>query len=213
VGGDRGVGTGARVRIARAAWWHGVLRNWLSLRRQPLEDQWSRAATPVILPEWLGAQFLRDHPTVADNQLALVQFAFLQWVRIEGRNPGGHTIPSRAVLDMFALLRGDDKQWTAFCQALPLGDHLLTAPREWDVWNAADRHDARALRATWSDAMLDEYRTDNLPTLFWVDEVCCLPGAAQVHPTCVDSPCRSEPPVVCLHFDLSAPWTAGGSGG
>src|SRR3954451_17365232 len=98
--GDRRVGSGARV--ARASWWHGVLRSWFSLRRQPLEDLWSHVATPAILPEWLGAQFLRDHPTVSDNQLALIQFAFLQWVRIEGRNPGGHTIASRAVLDMFA---------------------------------------------------------------------------------------------------------------
>jgi hypothetical protein len=207
---DGQVQKGSQAPIALTSWLHRILRDWFSLRPEPLDDEWTRTVTSLVFPEWSGARFLRDHPSVVLQQLGLVQYAFLQWLRIEGRHPGGHAIPSRAVLDMFDLLRSDDDQWTLFCEGLPPGEQVLTPPRSWDVWNPADRGDLAALRVTWAHAMQDEYRTDNLPTLFWVDEVCGLPGAAQIYPTCIDSPCRSEPPVVCLHCDTSASPTIGG---
>ncbi len=123
---NRSLAAVGQARIAGGSWWHHLLRRWFDSRPRPLDDQWTRAATPVVLPESLGTQFLRDHPTVALNQLALVQSAFLQWVRIEGRNPGGHAIPSHAVLEMFALLRREEEQWMLFCCALPLNGRLLS---------------------------------------------------------------------------------------
>ena len=89
----------------------------------------------------------------------------MQWVRIEGRSPGTHKLPSRAVEALWRALRPNERDWETFCNSLDMKlDAGLDALTHW-----VPDDDSEPMRATWSDAFDDEVPFTGYPTLFIVD--------------------------------------------
>ena len=96
-----------------------------------------------------------------------VEQALWQWVRIEGRSPGTHALPSRAVEALWRTLRRDEGDWEAFRDSL--GIELDAGLDESTRWIPDE--DSESMRATRSDAFADELPFAGDPMLFTVDGV------------------------------------------
>src|SRR4051812_33403595 len=90
---------GERVRGA----WSG----WTAAAHRVMNDR-SKVKRPQYLPDSVSLAFAQAHPSVtAWNQMALIDQAFVQWLRLEAWEPG-HAVPSRSVVDVHTLLRADE---------------------------------------------------------------------------------------------------------
>ena len=130
-----------------------------------IEDDWSEAASRAVIPDGAVERFGAEHPEVSAKGTRRVEWALLQWVRIEGRSPGTHELPSRAVEALWRSLRSDEGDWEIFRDSLGLELHPgLDALTHW-----VPDDDSEPMRATWSDAFDDELPFAGFPALFIVD--------------------------------------------
>ena len=130
-----------------------------------IEDDWSEAASRAVIPDGAVERFGAEHPEVSAKGTRRVEWALLQWVRIEGRSPGTHELPSRAVEALWRSLRSDEGDWEIFRDSLGLELHPgLDALTHW-----VPQDDSEPMRATWSDAFDDELPFAGFPALFIVD--------------------------------------------
>ena len=140
--------------------------NPISRQRAPgIEDAWSDATSNAVIPEGAVERFRTEHPEVSAKGTRRVQQALLQWVRIEGRSPGTHKLPSRAVEALWRALRLNERDWETFCNSLDMKlDAGLAVLTHW-----VPDDDSEPMRATWSDTFDDEVPFTGHPTLFIVD--------------------------------------------
>jgi hypothetical protein len=130
-----------------------------------IEDDWSEAASRAVIPDAAVARFRAEHPEVSAKGTRRVERALLQWVRIEGRSPGTHELPSRAVEALWRSLRSNEGDWEIFRDSLGLELHPgLDALTHW-----VPDDDSEPMRATSSDAFDDELPAAGFPALFIVD--------------------------------------------
>ncbi len=73
------------------------LRYWLNESPSGIKDDWSEATSRAEIPVAALKRFWTEHPEVLSKGSHRVEQALWQWVRIEGRSPGTHALPSRAV--------------------------------------------------------------------------------------------------------------------
>jgi hypothetical protein len=185
---------GLSVRVRRR--W----RNWTQLNMQPIEDNWSAVTHGYELPSLVMDSFARAHPEVPPEALPIVESAFLQWVRIEGRMPG-HAQPSVAVDSLWQLFVADGTAWARFTRdvgiALPYRPMQTPTPRRYRY-----RLDPvlEALASTFWDAVVDEQPL-MLPALFYADEACGIDRGNLYQRCCVESPC-AEPDRTCFHWSF-----------
>jgi hypothetical protein len=178
------------VRVRRA--W----RNWTQLNVQPVEDDWSAVTLGYKIPSAVMNSFAQDHPEVTPDALRIVESAFLQWVRIEGRKPG-HAQPSVAVDSLWQLFIADETAWTEFTH-----DVGITMPYR-PMQTPAPTHDRsdpvmEALASTFWDAVVDEQPL-MLPALFRADEACEIESGNKYQRCCVKWPCE-ETDRTCFHW-------------
>jgi len=183
-------------RRARAA---EKLHYWYQATPAGIQDEWSEATSRVVIPESVLERFRTEHPEVSAKGSHRVVEAFLQWVRVEGRSPGTHELPSFAVEEFWRSLRRDDDDWEVFCDSLRIEvDAGLDGVTHW-----VPDDDSEAMRVTWSEAFDDEVPLTGYPTLFIVDRevgitdpMVDLPDAdAAPSPTTFDiyEPARTDP--------------------
>jgi len=70
------------------------------------KDDWSEATSRAVIPVAALERFWTEHPEVSARGSRRVELALWQWVRIEGRSPGTHALPSRAVELIIDTQRG-----------------------------------------------------------------------------------------------------------
>jgi hypothetical protein len=180
------------VRLRRA--W----RNSMRLNVQPIEDDWSSATNGYKIPSAILDSFARDHPEATTDATPIVEAAFLQWVRIEGRKPG-HAQPSVAVDSLWQSFVADGTAWATFTHdvgtASPYRPMQTPPPRRY-----RDRSDPvfEALASTFWDAVVDEQPL-MLPALFYADEAAGIEPGNLYQRCCVESPC-AEPDRTCFHW-------------
>ena len=89
-----------------------VLRERRQRARRPLLDGWAVLTADTTMPSGLAVRFTDQFPEVDAERIGLVWDAFLQWLRIEGRNhPRRHGMPSRSVDALLNMLRSDSDSW------------------------------------------------------------------------------------------------------
>lgn len=108
------------ARRERAA---AKMRYWYGESPSGIEDDWSEATVRAVIPDGAVERFRTGHPEVSAKGSRRVERALLQWVRIEGRSPGTHELPSRAVEALWRSLRGDEVDWEIFRDSLGLELH------------------------------------------------------------------------------------------
>ena len=128
----------------------------------------------------------------------LVWDAFLQWLRIEGRNyPTAHAMPASSVEALLSMLRSDPGAWNQLREAWPVNlDHLFADPP--GLWMPGDA--SEPLRATWSDAFNEEPPKSRTPLLFRVDADVAITEARTYQAFCKQADCAPPGPVICLHL-------------
>ena len=141
------------------------LRYWYQMTPAGIQDDWSEATSRTVIPEGALERFRSEHPEVSAKGARRVVEALLQWVRVEGRSPGTHELPSYAVEEFWSSLRRDEGDWEVFCDSL--GIELDAGLDELTHWVPDD--DSEPMRATWSEAFDDEVPLTGYPTLFTVD--------------------------------------------
>ncbi|HVQ18433.1 MAG TPA: hypothetical protein VMT27_05275 [Actinomycetes bacterium] len=141
------------------------LRYWYQATPAGIQDDWSAATSGAVIPEAALERFRTGHPEVSAKGAHRVEQALLQWVRVEGRSPGAHELPSFAVEELWRSLRRDEGDWEVFCDSL--GIELDAGLDELTHWVPDD--DSEPIRATWSEAFDDEVPLTGYPTLFIVD--------------------------------------------
>jgi hypothetical protein len=171
-------------RLSRRARAAAKLRHWYEVTPAGIQDDWSGATSRCVLPEGALARFRTEHPEVSTTGARRVEEALLQWVRIEGRRPGTHDLPSRAVEALWKSLRQDESAWETFRDSLGIELHAdLDAVTHW-----VPDDDSEPMRATWSDAFDDEVPFAGCPTLFIVD------GEVGIADPTIELPAWENPP-------------------
>ncbi len=175
-------------------------RKWMQINMQPLEDDWSAATHGYRIPSTVMDSFARAHPEVAPEALPVVESAFLQWVRIDGRNPG-HAQPSVAVDSLWQLFGADETTLRRSIDdlgiALPYRPMQTPPPRRYRYrWDPV----LEALASTFWDAVVDEQPL-MLPALFYVDEASGIERGNLYQRCCVESPCE-ETDRTCFHWSF-----------
>lgn len=142
------------------------LRYWYQETPDGIQDDWSEATSRAVIPYAARDRFRSAHPAVSMKGTRRVEEGLLQWVRIEGRSPGTHELPSQAVEALWRCLRSDEDDWAVFRDSLGIElDAGLDAVTRW-----IPDDDSELMRATWSDAFDDELPLTGYPTLFILDE-------------------------------------------
>ena len=93
------------------------LRYWYQATPAGIQDDWSEATSGAVIPEAARERFRTEHPEVSAKGARRVEQALLQWVRVEGRSPGAHELPSFAVEELWRSLRRDEGDWEVFCDS------------------------------------------------------------------------------------------------
>ena len=128
------------------------LRYWYQATPAGIQDDWSEATSGAVIPEAALERFRTAHPEVSAKGARRVGEALLQWVRVEGRRPGAHELPSFAVEELWRSMRRDEGDWEVFCDSL--GTELDAGLDELTHWVPDD--DSEPMRATWSEAFDDD---------------------------------------------------------
>ena len=98
-----------------------VLRERRERGSRSLLDGWAVLAANTSLPPAVAARFAEHFPAVGAGGVALVWQAFLQWLRIEGRNyPTAHAMPARSVDALLSMLRSDQSAWNQLRETWPV---------------------------------------------------------------------------------------------
>jgi hypothetical protein len=141
------------------------LHYWYQATPRGIEDDWSEATSRAVIPDRAVEQFRTEHPAVSAKRAGRVEQALLQCLRIEGRSPGTHELPSHAVEALWCSLRRDEGHLETFRDSLGIElDVGLDALTHW-----VTDDDSEPMRVTWSDAFDDELPLTGYPTLFTVD--------------------------------------------
>ena len=174
-----------------------VLRERRQRARRPLLDGWAVLTADTTMPSGLAVRFTDQFPEVDAERIGLVWDAFLQWLRIEGRNhPRRHGMPSRSVDALLNMLRSDSDSWDDLRREWPVNlDYLFVLHR--GLWLPGD--DLDPLRATWSDAFNDEPPKSQTPLLFRVDADVGIADARTYQACCQGRGCNPPARVICLH--------------
>src|SRR4051794_2507767 len=112
----------AGVDVPRPAWLkraRRATRSWFRIGLDPISDHWSAVTEHLTVPTAVLTRLHETQPEVPVNGLYVVVAAFMQWVRIEGRQ-AGHAQPSVAVDSLWRLFAADEGSWQTFCQDLGL---------------------------------------------------------------------------------------------
>jgi hypothetical protein len=167
------------------------LRYWYTIDPDPIKDRWSEATEGVAIPSGAVLRFLDEHPEVRAKDVAHVEKALLQWVRIEGRTPESHELPSLAVERLWAALRVDHADWSRFCSALVVQlPERLDEQTRWVLDEDSDQ-----MRATFSDGIDDERPFVDIPILFLVDARIGIKARDRLEPaSSEDDSSPEEPP-------------------
>lgn len=175
-----------------------VLRERRERGSRSLLDGWAVLAANTSMPPGLDARLAEQFPEVGAEGVDLVWDAFLQWLRIEGRNyPTAHAMPARSVEALLSMLRSDPSAWNQLREAWPVNlDHLFADPP--GPWMPGDA--LEPLRATWRDTFNEEPPKSRTPLLFRVDAEVGITGARTYQTVCKQTVCAPPTPVICLHY-------------
>ena len=155
-----------------------------------IQDEWLVRTREAVIPRVVLDEFLARAPGATAPWLPRIASTFLQWVRIEGRHPDVHCLPSLAVLTLWQAFADFDSAWAEFGRVVELS--LGPAP-------AALTVDRDGLFYAFIHALADE-GAFYIPVLFSIDEECGIVGGARYRPTCLVDDCRSTPGITCLHM-------------
>jgi hypothetical protein len=177
-------------------------------------DGWTDLTDQMSPPAGLLEQLCAQHPEISADRAPLAWEAYLQWIRVRGRNSSRLSMcqPSLAIDELGIVIAADTQMQDEIPDQVNL---IFRIP-------VRDPSSRAHLEVTLREAYVDELPVARLPLLFCVDESIgitegrlyrgdCVTGDCVVQSEAGDGP---EPGRTCLH---GTPWTStpvsGGGGG